>query len=81
MPRMPRQARSRRQRLNLQTFLRWYGNEFFVAGFRPPYGEEQAWTDQEALDFYHKNREAIHRLAKEQGREVALQEWIAKERA
>jgi hypothetical protein len=67
--------------LNLQTFLRWYGNEFFVAGFGPPYGAVQTWTDQEALDFYHKNREAIHRLAKEQGREVALQEWIAKERA
>ena len=74
---MSRRARKKREkRPGLESWLKWQLNEFriFPVSWDP-------WSKEDAKTFYNKNSEAIHRAAKECGREALLQEWIAEKDA
>ncbi len=69
MARVSRQTRNKRP--GLESWLKWQLNEFRI--FESP---SDPWSKEEARTFYRQNKEAIHRAAKVQNREEALQDWI-----
>ena len=69
---MPRKSRRKKEKKpGLESWVKWNLNAF--REFPVP---SCPWVDETAKEFYTKNREEIHRVAKAEGREKALKEWI-----
>lgn len=69
---MPRKARKMKsKKLGIDSFLKWHANEFsmFQSSANP-------WKLVDAVAFYYQNREQVHEIARENGTENNLNDWV-----